>query len=76
MKISGILLGGFGLGAGIAAFALRKNRSCRHRSGEERYNEHDATLLGFKAHQTDLGAGTGSHIRKGIGREVVQTAEN
>ena len=60
-----------GVGVGMAAVALQKNRSCRHRSGEEHYNEHDATLLGLKAHQTEVGGPNASHIKEGIGREVV-----
>ena len=59
-----------GMGVGMAAVAFQKKRSCRHRSGEERYNEHDATLLGLKAHQHDVGGPDASHIKEGIGREV------
>jgi hypothetical protein len=59
-----------GVGVGIAAVAFRKNRSCRHRSGEEHFNERDATLLGLKAHQTDIGGRSASHIKEGIGRVV------
>jgi hypothetical protein len=32
-----------GIGVGVAAMAFRKQRSCRHRSGEEHYNERDAS---------------------------------
>jgi len=59
-----------GVGVGIAAVAFRKNRSCRHRSGEVHFNERDATLLGMKAHQTEVGGESASHIKEGIGRIV------
>ena len=61
-----------GVGVGVAALAFRKKRSCRHRSGEEHYNERDATLLGMKAHHTEVGGPSASHIKEGIGR-IVQT---
>ena len=69
MKVGQLLLAGIGFG--VAAFAFRKKRSCRHRSGEERYNEHDATLLGLKANQTEVGGPGASHIKEGIGRAVL-----
>jgi hypothetical protein len=59
-----------GIGLGLAAVAYKNKSSCRNRSGEERYNEHDATLLGKKAHQTDIGGPTASHIKEGIGRTL------
>jgi hypothetical protein len=59
-----------GVGVGIAAVAFRKQRSCRNRSGEEHFNERDATLLGLKAHQTDVGGPSASHIKEGIGRTI------
>ena len=63
-----------GIGVGVAAMAFRKQRSCRHRSGEEHYNERDATLLGLKAHQTEVGGPNASHIKEGIAREVPHPA--
>jgi hypothetical protein len=72
MKMSPWLV--LGVGFGVAAFAFRKKSSCRHRSGEEHYNEHDATLLGLKAHQHDVGGPNSSHLKEGIGREVVHPA--
>ena len=68
MKMSKWLMAG--VGVGVAAMAFRKQRSCRHRSGEEHYNERDATLLGLKVHQTDVGGPSASHIKEGIGRVV------
>ena len=68
MKISRLLMAGVGLG--IGALAFRKKRSCRDRSGEEHFNEHDATLLGLKANQHDVGSPTQSHIKEGIGRTI------
>ena len=68
MKMSPWLIAGVGFG--VAALAFRKTPSCRHRSGEEHYNEHDATLLGLKDYQHDVGGPSQSHIREGIGRVV------
>jgi hypothetical protein len=68
MRISRFLIAW--VGVGVAALAFRKKQSCRHRSGEEHYNERDATLLGMKAHQTDIGGQSASHIKEGIGRVV------
>jgi hypothetical protein len=59
-----------GVGMGIAAVSFQKNRSCRNRSGEEHFNERDATLLGLKAHQTEVGGSNASHVKEGIGRIV------
>jgi hypothetical protein len=68
MKMGRWLVAGFGIG--LAALALRRNRPDRCTIGDGRFNKRDATLFGKRAHQTDIGGPTASHLRKGLGRPI------
>ena len=61
-----------GIGVGIAAVALRRNRNQRCQIGDGRFNKRDAALFGKRAHQTDVGGPSALHIEEGIGRVMQQ----
>ena len=66
MKMSRLLLAGAGFG--IAALAFRRKRDSQVCISGGDYDKRDATLLGKKSHQTDIGGLTASHIKEGVGR--------
>jgi len=66
MKMSRLLLAGAGFG--IAALAFRRKRYSRVCISGQNFDKRDATLLGKKSHQTDIGGLTSSHIKEGIAR--------
>ena len=69
MKMGRLLLASAGFG--IAALAFRRKRENRTCVSGENFDKRDATLLGKKSHQTDVGGLSSSHIKEGVGRTTV-----